>query len=59
MKIHTETRRYHLKTHLACLECLKVFDRVKRDKLIEILQSKNIPNFLLKHVWRYCRVVLH
>jgi hypothetical protein len=27
---------------------VKAFDRVKRDKLFEILQSKNIPNLLLK-----------
>ena len=29
---------------------VKAFDRVKRDKLFEILQRKNIPNLLLKHV---------
>ena len=27
---------------------MKAFDKVKRDKLFEILQSKNIPNLLLK-----------
>ena len=33
-----------------CIDCVKAFDRVKRDKLFEILQSKNIPNLLLKCV---------
>jgi hypothetical protein len=49
MKVLTEKRRYNLETHLACRDCVKAFDRVKRDKLLEILQSKNISNLLLKH----------
>ena len=45
-----EKGRYNLETCLACTDCGKAFDRVKRDKLFEILQSKNIPNLLLKRV---------
>jgi len=37
-----------LETYFAFLDYVKVSDRVKRDKLFEILQSKNIPNLLLK-----------
>jgi len=33
-----------------CIDCVKAFHRVKRDKLFEILQSKSIPNFVLKRV---------
>jgi hypothetical protein len=29
---------------------VKAFDKVKREKLFEILQSKNIPNLLLKSI---------
>ena len=29
---------------------MKAFDKVKRDKLSEILHSKNIPNLLLKSI---------
>ena len=37
-----------METCFAFLDYVKAFDRVKRDKLFEILQSKNIPNLLLK-----------
>jgi len=37
-----------LVTHLAFLDDVKDFDRVRREKLFEILQSKSIPNLLLK-----------
>jgi len=34
---------------------VKAFDKVKRDKLFEMLQSKNIPNLLLKIIIEiYC-----
>jgi hypothetical protein len=33
---------------------MNAFDRVKRDKLFEILQSKNIPNLLLKSIIEIC-----
>jgi hypothetical protein len=39
-----------LETHLAFHDYVKAFNRVKRDKLLEILQSKNIPNLLLKRI---------
>ena len=44
MKVHTTKGRINLRTRLACIDCVKAFDRVKRDKLFEILQSKNIRN---------------
>jgi len=50
MKVLTEKGRYNLESCLACIDCVKAFDRVIRDSLFEILQSKNIPNLLLKHV---------
>jgi len=31
---------------------MKAFDKVQRDKLFEILQSKNIPNLLLKSIMK-------
>jgi hypothetical protein len=44
-KLLTEKRRqFNLETHLAFLGYAKVYDKVKRDKLFEILQKKNIPN---------------
>jgi hypothetical protein len=39
-----------LEAHLAFLDNAKAFDKVKREKLLEILQSKNIPNLLLKGI---------
>jgi predicted choloylglycine hydrolase len=48
MNVLKETGRYILETCLTCIDCVKALDRVKRDKLFEILQSKNIPNLLLK-----------
>jgi hypothetical protein len=50
MKVLTEKGRYNSETSLVCIDYVKAFDRVKRDKLFEILQSKNIPNLLLKRV---------
>jgi hypothetical protein len=45
MKLLIEKRRgFNLETHLAFLDYVKVYDKVKRDKLFEILQNKNIPN---------------
>jgi len=37
-----------LETHLAFHDYVKAINRLKRDKLFEILQSKNIPYVLLK-----------
>jgi len=37
-----------LENYFAFLDYVKASDRVKRDKLFEILQSKSIPNLLLK-----------
>jgi hypothetical protein len=39
-----------LETHLAFHDYVKAFNRDKRDKLFEKLQSKNIPNLLLKRI---------
>jgi hypothetical protein len=50
MKVLTEKGRYNLETYLPYIDCVKAFDRVKRDKLFEILQSKIIPNLLLKRL---------
>ena len=48
MKLIIEKRReFNLESHFAFLDYVKAFDRVKRDKF-EILQSKHIPNVLLK-----------
>jgi hypothetical protein len=43
-------REFNLETHLPFLDYMNAFDRVKRDKLFEILQTKNIPNLLLKSI---------
>jgi len=40
MKVHMTKGRHNLKTRLACIDCVITFDRVKRDKLFEILQRK-------------------
>jgi hypothetical protein len=50
MKALPEKGRYNLETCLPYIDCVKAFDRVKRGKLFEILQSKIIPNVFLKHV---------
>jgi hypothetical protein len=46
LKVLAEKGRYNLETCLAYADCGKAFDRVKRDKLFEKMQSKNIPNLL-------------
>jgi hypothetical protein len=51
LKLLIENRReFNLESHLAFLDKVKAFDKVKSDKSFEILQSKNIPNLLLKRV---------
>jgi hypothetical protein len=51
MKLLIEkTRDFNLETNLAFLDYVKASDKVKMDKLFEILQSKNIPNLLLKSI---------
>jgi hypothetical protein len=56
MKLITEKiREFNLENQLAFHNYVKVFDQVKRDKLFEILQNKNIPNILLK---KYSRNLL-
>jgi len=42
-------REFHLESRLVFLENIKVFDRVKRDKLFEKI-IKSIPNLSLKRV---------
>jgi hypothetical protein len=48
-------RKFNLENQLAFHNYVKVFDKVKRDKLFEILQNKNIPDILLK---KYSRNLL-
>ena len=49
MKLFIEIiREFNLESHLAFLDYVKDFDSVRRDKLFEILQSKNIHILLLK-----------
>jgi len=49
MKLLIEKRReLNLETHLTYLDYVKAFDTVKREKLFEILKSKNISILLLK-----------
>jgi hypothetical protein len=51
MKILREKRReFNLETHLAFLDYVKALTMLKRDKLFVILQSKNVPNLLLKSI---------
>jgi hypothetical protein len=51
MKLLIEKRReFNLEIHLAFLDYVKTFDRVKREKLVEILQSKNASISLLRSV---------
>ena len=48
MKLLKEKRReFNLENLLAFHDYVEVFDKVKRDKLFEILQNKNIPKLLL------------
>jgi hypothetical protein len=42
--------QFNLETHFAFPDYVKAFDRVKRNKLFEILQSKTIPNLLSKSI---------
>ena len=50
MKLLRDKEKQKLETCWAFIDCVKAFDRVKRDKLFEILQSRNIPHLFLKHV---------
>jgi len=51
MKLLIEKRReFNFETHLPFLDCVKSLDKVKRDKLFEILHSNNIPNLLLRSI---------
>jgi hypothetical protein len=40
-------RKFNSETHLPFLDYVKAFNKIERDKLFEILQSKNIPVLLL------------
>ena len=39
-----------METHLEFLVYVKALDNIKRDKLFQILQNKNIRNLLLKNI---------
>ena len=48
-------REFNLETRLAFLVHVKNFDRIKREKLFEILQRKTSHNLLLKSILEiYC-----
>ena len=50
MKLLIENRReFNLQTHLAFLDYVKNFNKVKREKLFEILQSKKYSQFIIKN----------
>jgi hypothetical protein len=40
----------NLEPHFAFPDYVKAFDRVNRNKMFKTLQSKNIPNLLLKSI---------
>jgi hypothetical protein len=42
--------KFNLETHFAFVDYEKVFDKVKRQKLSNILKEKNVPNLLLKNI---------
>ena len=42
------SRDFNFKTLLSFLDYVKDFDRVTRNKLFEVLQSKNFSNLLFK-----------
>ena len=41
-------KEFNLENHFAFYDYVKDFDKVKREKLFEILKNKSIPNSLLK-----------
>jgi len=43
MKELTEKGRYNLGTCLMCLDCVKAFDRVIRDKYLKYYKAKIFP----------------
>jgi hypothetical protein len=50
-KLLTEKRReFNLEIYLAFLDYVNAFDIDKREKFVEILQSKNIPILLLRSI---------
>jgi hypothetical protein len=56
MKLLVENiRDFNLESPLAFADYVEAFDNVKRDKLFEILQNKNIPILLFKcTIENYC-----
>jgi hypothetical protein len=51
IKLLIENRReFNFKTRLSFLNYMKAFDKVTRNKLFEVLQSKNFSNLLLKNI---------
>jgi len=45
---YKKRKEFNLESHFAFCDYVKIFDKVKREKLFEILQNKNILNSLLK-----------
>ena len=50
-----------METHLAFFEYVKAFDKVKRDKLFEILQRKNIAvhEYCSAQIFQYTNIAVH
>ena len=50
-----------METHLAFFEYVKAFDKVKRDKLYEILQRKNITvyEYCSAQIFQYTNIAVH
>jgi len=48
-------RELNLERQLAFFDYVKAFDKVKRDKFLEILQCTNIPSLLLSIIEIYSR----
>jgi hypothetical protein len=57
MKLLIEKRReFNLETHFAFVDYEKAFDKVRRQKLFNVLKEQNIPNLLLKKYWKSIQI---
>jgi hypothetical protein len=51
MKLLIEKRReFNLETHFAYVDYEKAIDKVKRQKIFNVIKEQNIPNLLLKNI---------
>jgi hypothetical protein len=52
LKLITEKHReFNIETHLAFIDFKKAFDKLNRNKLMEILKADNIPNQLIAAIY--------